>query len=84
MSIVVTAFDDHSKRLGERVADARRAMGLSQKALAEGLGLSLWTIDELESGRTDVTDYLDTIAGATARPVEWFDVPIPEGATSAT
>ena len=36
--------------VGSRVADARKRLGLTQRALAERLGVSLWTVERLEDG----------------------------------
>lgn len=48
---------------GERIAQARRAAGLSRRALAEPLALRLWDVEQLEAGRSAATDeILHTIA----------------------
>ena len=57
---------------GDRIAQARRESGLTQKTLAAHLDVPLWVVEELESGRRDVTPHLDAIAGLTDRPRSWF------------
>jgi transcriptional regulator with XRE-family HTH domain len=43
---------------GERVAQARRSAGLSRREVAEPLGLRLWDIEQIESGRAEPGDDL--------------------------
>ncbi|HYP48638.1 MAG TPA: helix-turn-helix transcriptional regulator [Thermoleophilaceae bacterium] len=57
---------------GTRVARARRTAGLTQRYLAAGLGVSLWTVDQLERGRRDPARHLPTIAQLTNRPENWL------------
>jgi O-antigen ligase/DNA-binding XRE family transcriptional regulator len=55
--------------LGAKVSATRRDAGLSQKALADRLGVSLWAIDSIEQGRADAALHLPAIrriTGATA------------------
>jgi hypothetical protein len=56
----------------ERVAQARREAGLTQKALAERLGVSLWTVERVENGSASPTDHLVTVSEATGKPLDWF------------
>jgi transcriptional regulator with XRE-family HTH domain len=58
---------------GGRLAEARRAAGLTQKALAQRLGVSLWTVEELEHGRRDLASHVLAIAAATGRSPSWFE-----------
>jgi DNA-binding XRE family transcriptional regulator len=51
--------------VGEKISEARRDAGLSQRQLAESLGTSLWTVSELESGKRDPSSYLPLLAGIT-------------------
>lgn len=51
--------------IGEKISEARRDAGLSQRQLAESLGTSLWTVSELESGKRDPSSYLLLLAGIT-------------------
>ncbi|HZO58642.1 MAG TPA: helix-turn-helix transcriptional regulator [Solirubrobacterales bacterium] len=57
---------------GERVATARREAGLSQKELAERLGVSLWDVERIEDGQQDAVARLDELARATGKPRAWF------------
>lgn len=64
-----------------RVVLARREAGLTQKALAERLGVSLWTVEQVESGRVNPADHLVSVSEATGKPLDWFlaephDLPI--------
>ena len=43
---------------GERLAQARRAAGLSRREVAEPLGLRLWDVEQMESGRAEPGDDL--------------------------
>jgi transcriptional regulator with XRE-family HTH domain len=70
---------DELEDAGPRVASARREAGLTQRELAARLGVSLWTVDELEQGRRDPERHLRAIAEVTQRPESWFnfvDVPL--------
>lgn len=49
------------------IAEARQAAGLTQKALADRIGVSLWTIDQIERADRDATPHLEAIAVATGR-----------------
>ena len=56
--------------VGVRVAELRRRAGLSRKALAKQLGISLWTLEELEGGRKDAGPYAASISRAIGFPLE--------------
>jgi len=58
--------------VGLRVAEARRAIGLSQKHFAERVGITLWMLDRIESGVADAAPLIHKIAAATDRPHAWF------------
>jgi transcriptional regulator with XRE-family HTH domain len=62
-----------SSPVGLRVADARRALGLSQKRLADRIGISLWMLNAIESGTADAASHLSNIADVTGRPEAWFE-----------
>lgn len=47
------------RQLGRSVADRRRALGLTQEALAEQLGVSTRYVQTVEAGRENLT--IDTI-----------------------
>ena len=57
---------------GERIAHARRESGLTQRSLAAHLGVPLWAVEELESGRRDVGPHVEAIAELTDRPRGWL------------
>ncbi len=65
------AVDAHA-RTGARLARARRTAGLSQRALADLLGTSLFTVDALEAGRRDPTPFVARVAEATGTPLSAF------------
>lgn len=69
-----TALAD-GQQVGRRIAEARRAAGLSQRTLAERLGISLWVLDEIERGRREPAAHLPAIAGLTDQPVEALRMP---------
>jgi DNA-binding XRE family transcriptional regulator len=58
--------------LGTQIRRARHQAGLSQKGLAERLGISLWTLDQLERGRGDVVRYVAEMGqmGLVAQPAD--------------
>lgn len=58
--------------IGSSVAKARSEANLTQKELAERLGVRLWTVDRLEHGADDVTVYLPAIAAVTGHSEGWF------------
>lgn len=69
---------------GNRLAEARRDAGLSQRKLAERLGISLWAVDQLERGEEDLSTHLSAITQATGREAGWFgDAPSPAEAVPA-
>jgi transcriptional regulator with XRE-family HTH domain len=50
------------------VWEARRSAGLTEKALAERLGVSLWEIERLEKGESDPSPYAEALEEHTGRP----------------
>ena len=59
--------------LGSRIARARRDAGLTQRALADLVGVRLWVVDQWESGARPVpADQVDIIARATNRASGWI------------
>ena len=76
------SVDAHA-RTGARVARARRAAGLSQRALADRLGTSLFTVDAIERGRRDPTVFLARLAEATDTTVRTF-ISRPDAPTMTT
>ncbi len=65
---------------GERIATARREAGLTQKELADRLGVSLWSVERMEGGQQDAVARLEELARATGKPPSWF---APEDAAEA-
>lgn len=63
-----------ARALGARVREARRLAGLTQQALADGLGISdHQTISDLEAGERRVRpDELVRLAALLKRPLDWF------------
>ncbi|MEJ7797203.1 MAG: helix-turn-helix domain-containing protein [Solirubrobacteraceae bacterium] len=59
---------------GERMAQARQEAGLTTRELAERLGLSLWKTERLEAGRDEIAGHLPSIAAATAKQVDFFQL----------
>jgi DNA-binding XRE family transcriptional regulator len=53
--------------VGQRIAQARRGLGLTQKNFAERVGISLWMLDRIESGAADAANHLSNIARVTGR-----------------
>lgn len=51
---------------------ARRSAGLTEKALAERLGVSLWEVERLERGEIDPSPYAETLSEHTGRPRSSF------------
>lgn len=60
--------------VGERIKQARHEAGLSTRELGESLGMSLWRVERLESGRDNAAGHLTSIAAATAKQVDWFQL----------
>jgi HTH-type transcriptional regulator, cell division transcriptional repressor len=60
--------------VGSRIALARRAAGLTQRALADLVGVRLWVVDRWESGAGAVPpEQLDVVATATHRTLQWLE-----------
>lgn len=71
-------------RVHDRFAQARAEAGLTTKDVAQLLGVSIWTVEQLESGRGDASRFLPLLAAATNKPVEWFqDASSPPGPGAA-
>jgi transcriptional regulator with XRE-family HTH domain len=68
---------------GERVAAARRDAGLTQKQLADRIGVSLWSLERIEEGQEDAVARLDALARATGKPRSWFGSDEPPGFAAA-
>jgi transcriptional regulator with XRE-family HTH domain len=65
--------DGPDPRIGARIALARREAELTQRALADRIGVRLWMVDQWEScARAVPPEQLEHIADATKRPARWF------------
>ena len=60
------------EEVGQRIAAARRAAGLTQRELAESVGTSLGRVDRYELGRSDPSEHLERIAKVTRRSTRWL------------
>jgi ribosome-binding protein aMBF1 (putative translation factor) len=76
--------DGNGTGLGLRIARARQEAGLSEKELANRLGLSLWRIQRIQSGDDDPRDHLAEIAEMTGKPTRWFLAVGEQGHSSAS
>lgn len=63
---------DNMDTLGHRVKTARRAAGLSQRSLADKVGISQVSIQHIESGRNDGSKHLISIAKALKVNPDWL------------
>jgi transcriptional regulator with XRE-family HTH domain len=69
----VPRFNDRDRgAVGERIAEARRAAGLTQAALAEHLGVPLGVVDGFELGRSDPSKHIEKIAEVIGRSPDWL------------
>ena len=62
------------------IREARRAAGLTEKALASQLGVSLWEIERLETGEVDPSPYAEALERHTGRPRSSFRTTASKGA----
>jgi len=61
------------RRIGKKVGEARRSLGLSMRALARHMGKSLSWVREVEHGKQFAPHYLLLSLGeAAGLPLEWF------------
>jgi len=61
------------KKFGERVAEARKAAGVTQKDLATSIGLDRTAVSKIESGTRHIDSLeLAKIGDVLRRPVSWF------------
>ena len=63
---------EEQRRVGARIAVARRAKGLSQRELAARLGVTVRTLQNYESGRHIPYKYLHAIEGVTGAWPGWI------------
>ncbi len=62
----------HGARVGRRIRQARRELGLTQAELANRVGVSLAALDLFETGKRDPSGELEQIAEITDKPVSWY------------
>ena len=62
------------------IREARRAAGLTEKALASQLGVSLWEIERLETGEVDPSPYAEALERLIGRPRSSFRPTASKGA----
>jgi len=60
------------EEVGQRIAAARLAAGLTQRELAESVGTSLGRVDRYELGRSDPAEHLERIAKVPRRSTRWL------------
>lgn len=59
--------------LGKRIAAARVALGLSQRAFAAEIGVHHVTVADWERGKAEPNlAHLQKVAARTSRPLDWF------------
>jgi transcriptional regulator with XRE-family HTH domain len=63
---------DERNQIGQRIAQARRQKGYTQKQMAEIVGVSARMMRNIEAGARGPYKYLAQISEATAKPLEWF------------
>lgn len=64
---------DPDPAISGRIAAARRGAGLTQRALADRVGVRLWLVDRWESGASTISaDHAKELADATGVSVEWI------------
>ncbi len=69
--------------IGARVAEARKARGLSQERMADSMGLDRTAIAKIESGRRQINSLeLVKLGELLDRPLSWFVSPLPSVVTS--
>src|SRR6266487_3103015 len=61
-----------SEEIGARIARARAEAGLTQEDLGDLIDLSTRQVQNLEAGVSKPYKHLESIAGATGKPTEWF------------
>src|SRR4051812_9404533 len=58
--------------IGSRIREARRAADLTQRGLADLLGVPIGIVERLETGVTDPAPYLQQIADKTSTNIAWL------------
>jgi transcriptional regulator with XRE-family HTH domain len=68
----VSAGVQTADTIGGRIANARRASRLTQRQLADAVGVTPYALDRIEASLVDSDRYLPMIADVTNRQREWF------------
>jgi transcriptional regulator with XRE-family HTH domain len=63
---------NETAEFGQRIAVARREVGLTQRELADRIGVMLGVLEAYETGLADPSPHLDRIAEATGKEALWF------------
>ena len=75
----VSRTDDSARDVGIRITRARRDAGLTQRALADLVGVRLWIVEQWESGAKAVpAEQLGRVAQATNRGPRWLETGVDE------
>ena len=69
---------------GSTIADARHSAGLSQRELAERIGVSVWTVAGIERGERDPGPHLAAVAAATGRSADLLRSEPAQGSSETT
>jgi transcriptional regulator with XRE-family HTH domain len=67
-NLAVQREQDSARFAGEKLAEARRGLDLTQKDLASKLGLRLTDVERIERGEADLEPYLPAICRHTGKP----------------
>lgn len=70
------SLSERDEARGGKITDARRAAGLTEKQLADRLGVSLWELDRLERGEADPVPYVEALSEHTGQPLTVLDGPL--------
>lgn len=80
--LLLSVFD--GPQIGQRIAQARREVGLNQEELADLMGVSTRSLQGYEAGDVIPYRHFERLSGIVRKPVEWLlhgDQPAAEPAT---
>lgn len=61
------------KDIGERIKKSRKAVKVTQQAMADALSISRQTVIDMENGKTPPkTDHLEAISKIIKKPIDWI------------
>ena len=73
-------MNDLRRSVGVRLREAREAVGLTQEAMGQRLGLTHVGYGDMERGRVLIrVDHLLEVCRVVGRPISWFVGEMPEG-----